>query len=72
MKSLFNICHHLSSSCLAASFESYYLLKPTLIENKTCIKNILILEKSSNVPACFGDLFENQIATLCHVVEPDK
>lgn len=72
MGSLFNVCHHLSSSCVSASSESCCPLKATLIEDKTRVKNVFVLGKPSDAPACLGDLFDNQIATLCDVVEQDK
>ncbi|KAF8439960.1 hypothetical protein L210DRAFT_850314 [Boletus edulis BED1] len=48
------------------------VFNPTLIEDKTRVKNVLVLGKPSDAPACFGDLFDNQIATLCDVVGQDK
>ncbi|KAF8122151.1 hypothetical protein EV363DRAFT_1183485 [Boletus edulis] len=48
------------------------LFNPNYIYDKTRVKSLFVLGKPCDVPEHFGDLWDNQIATLCEIIEQDK
>ncbi|KAF8438099.1 hypothetical protein L210DRAFT_866829 [Boletus edulis BED1] len=47
-------------------------LNPTKIEDKTRVKSVFILGKPTAGPQGLRNLFDNQLITLCDVIEQDK
>ncbi|KAF8130605.1 hypothetical protein EV363DRAFT_1166368 [Boletus edulis] len=48
------------------------LFNPSYIYDKTRVKSVFVLGKPCNASEHFGDLWDNQIATLSEIIEQDK
>lgn len=46
--------------------------QPTLIDDKTRVKNVIVLGKPTKATEDFANLWDNQLVTLCEVIQQDK
>ncbi|KAH0840319.1 hypothetical protein J3R83DRAFT_1332 [Lanmaoa asiatica] len=57
---------------LGSMFNVHAAYWPSLIDDKTRVKNVLVLGKPCDSTKDFANLWDNQLVTLCDVIQQDK